>query len=344
MPVFTANLHARPQYLSDQPIVLQLDLFNQGNEGCYVNRRGTPFEGIITDCLKITRNGQPRLRYDGPLIKRGPSSPADYFLVPGRKTVSCSLTISEAYETSNSGRYHVSVDTTLSFIRVSRPGADLSSLRDELGRPLSVRLEGNTVEFSVLPAPARFQTSGELARLRDKELNAHILADVLGDQPLEPQFDGGTPEQQGQLRQAHFETFALCTEALARLRNDGEYTTWFGQFTSARFTEVQRVYNAIRDGLRARAFLYSPSGLKCVAGWFAYTHSASSTISFCDLFWQLPARGRDSKAGTLVHEHSHASAGTLDLRATASECQQLALENPDSAVLNANNFEYYANG
>ncbi|HBI44476.1 MAG TPA: hypothetical protein DDY78_16735, partial [Planctomycetales bacterium] len=69
-----------------------------------------------------------------------------------------------------------------------------------------------------------------------------------------------------------------------------------------------------------------------------------TTIWFCGAFWAAPATGADSKAGTVVHEHSHSDANTDDLTYGQTNARALATSKPDQAVRNADNYEYYAGG
>ncbi len=54
--------------------------------------------------------------------------------------------------------------------------------------------------------------------------------------------------------------------------------------------------------------------------------------------------GRDSKAGTLIHEISHFNvvAGTGDIVYGASGAHNLAVTSPNQAIRNADNHEYFA--
>ena len=62
------------------------------------------------------------------------------------------------------------------------------------------------------------------------------------------------------------------------------------------------------------------------------------------MFWNAPNTGRDSKAGTLVHETSHFNvvAGTNDYVYGATGAHNLAVSDPSRAINNADNHEYFA--
>jgi peptidyl-Lys metalloendopeptidase len=67
-------------------------------------------------------------------------------------------------------------------------------------------------------------------------------------------------------------------------------------------------------------------------------------IFVCKAFWTAPATGTDSKAGTLVHEMSHfnVTAGTDDHVYGQTAAKSLAASDPDAAIDNADNHEYFA--
>jgi peptidyl-Lys metalloendopeptidase len=78
---------------------------------------------------------------------------------------------------------------------------------------------------------------------------------------------------------------------------------------------------------------------------FAYVYpNQPYTIHVCGAFWQAPVSGTDSKGGTLVHEMSHFNviAGTNDHVYGQSAARNLAKTNPDQAIDNADNHEYFA--
>lgn len=63
-------------------------------------------------------------------------------------------------------------------------------------------------------------------------------------------------------------------------------------------------------------------------------------IYFCALFWNQPRNGQNSKAGTLIHEAAHwAITGDAEYG-----FDQLAINSPNKAVVNADNYQFYAEG
>ncbi|KAL0570405.1 hypothetical protein V5O48_011563, partial [Marasmius crinis-equi] len=80
-------------------------------------------------------------------------------------------------------------------------------------------------------------------------------------------------------------------------------------------------------------------------GTYAYVELNNfGVIHLCGAFWDAPATGTDSKAGTLVHESSHFTqiAGTRDVVYGQSGARSLARRSPSQAITNADSHEYFA--
>ena len=76
---------------------------------------------------------------------------------------------------------------------------------------------------------------------------------------------------------------------------------------------------------------------------YAYVYNADArTILYCDAFLNAHRLGKDSKAGIVVHEVSHLDVGTADIDYGNDNAQRLAIDHPDEAATNADNYEYMA--
>ena len=78
---------------------------------------------------------------------------------------------------------------------------------------------------------------------------------------------------------------------------------------------------------------------------FAYVYpSRPYDVYLCPTFFGADVLGTDSRAGTLVHELSHFTivADTRDHRYGQSATARLAADDPDRAIENADNLEYFA--
>lgn len=67
-------------------------------------------------------------------------------------------------------------------------------------------------------------------------------------------------------------------------------------------------------------------------------------IYLCGPFWNIPDIGADSQAGTLIQASSQftANGGTVDYVHGQAGAESLAIGNAGQAILNADNYEYFA--
>ncbi len=348
--VLKGELVALKVYDSAEPVKLRFELTNEGDKDLYVLKWYTPLEGLNSDCLKVVRNDKGKVKYDGPMIKRGNPGPDDYILVPAGKSVSADVNVSESYAVSKPADYQVELniqalehlpapaDNKGGFLALAKSSPQLQSV-----------ISGKT-KFTVKSGAAQIPTRGEAARKVSKTLAKSTGTEVsqgavgLAAGPLPPTTTGGTAAQRASAQQAHIDGFHLCETALSGLANNPQYKEWFGAYTVARSNKVKTVLTKIRDRMKTVAFTYDLSGAGCKSGWFAYTHKGDTTIWFCGAFWSAPATGTDSKAGTVVHEHSHSDANTDDVTYGQPNARALATNNPDRAVQNADNYEFFAGG
>jgi len=344
-----ARLVSARQYKSDQPVDVTFELANSGDEDAYVLTWYTPLEGLWSDCLRVTRDGEP-VPYDGPLAKRGEPTEEDYVRVPAGESVTADVELSRAYQVTEPGTYDVAVDTRLADVTSEGERAFKGRLREEVGTPR--KLESPPATFEVQRGENRRATFGEAMRLLESDANVLeaglFMKGLLGGGPVAkaaaPKFNGGTAQQQAAVSQAHDDGYDLVIDALASLANDAQYKEWFGTHTSARLDKVKNSYEKIKSRMDSTTFTYDLTGTGCKPRTYAYTYKGGTTIWMCDLFWTAPAMGTDSKAGTVVHEHSHASARTDDIVYGQAKARNLASTDPDKAIINADNYEYYAKG
>jgi peptidyl-Lys metalloendopeptidase len=84
---------------------------------------------------------------------------------------------------------------------------------------------------------------------------------------------------------------------------------------------------------------------RCKHYYYAYGYpNKPYTIYLCKVFWLASLSGTDSQGGTLIHEMSHFTlvAGTNDYVYGQAGARNLAITNPNNAINNADNHEYFA--
>jgi hypothetical protein len=340
-----AKLNVEKKQAPETPFLITFELFNAGDEDVYVLKRNTPLEGLRSDCFSILRDGMPVL-YDGPLVKRGAPTKRDYQLIKAGNSASKTIDLSRCYQVSVPGKYEVSFKGHVGDVKTRK---SLKKLKKDLGatfeeRPVSARVE----KFVVRKGGRGRATAGEIARADDvgePDMAKRFSKKKKKTSLKPPKLVGGTPSKKTKVRAAHKNGYNLTVSALASLRNNAKYKKWFGVHTSSRFSKVKSAYTKTRDGMRSKTFTYYlDPGDDCEAGDLAYTFYGSTKIWLCSGFWSAPATGTDSKAGTVLHEHTHASADTDDHAYGQSDCLQLAKDDPAKAIDNADNYEYYAGG
>ena len=349
MAIFQASIFSESTYSSDKPVRTTFRLTNLSQESMRVLRWFTPLEGMWSDCLLVIRDGE-RVLYDGRLAKRGTPMSEDFVTLAPGEFVEREVAIDEAYRVSDPGTYNVSADTEIQAV----PVEELSQLAMTAGnlqeseavmfkRAVRQPVPNAATNFVVNDAGSRIETAGERAR-RSQKAGGRLMFKGTPGTPLKPQFNGGDATKQTDAEKAHSEGYRLAQNALGALGNNKVYAEWFGTYSKSRFQAVTDNYTKVIADMESKVYTYDLTMKGCQSGVYAYTYKNSTTIWLCDQFWAAPMTGTDSKAGTIVHEHSHASAGTDDLTYGQANCRQLAITDADKASRNADSHEYYAKG
>ncbi len=299
----------------DDAIELTFAMTNTTSDTLYVLRYLTPVDGIQGDILQVLRDGKP-VAYTGMVVKRAEPVAEDFVAIPAGETLTVTFDPSSAYDMSVTGEYAISY-------RAQWAEAKATS------EPVSVWVEG-------------WQTAAE----------AEAFSAFL-DKGKPPGGGGGgvftgcTTTQQNKLTTARTDALQMLTLAVSHLaanpNGSSLYAWWFGAYSSARFNTVTSHFNALKSTFTSNPITYDCSTCKMNA--YAYVYpSQPYKVYLCRVFWNAPATGRDSKAGTLIHEVSHFNvvAGTDDYVYGATGAHNLALTNPGQAVDNADNHEYFS--
>jgi RHS repeat-associated protein len=135
----------------------------------------------------------------------------------------------------------------------------------------------------------------------------------------------------------------LVAAALSNLQNGANmqlFQTYFGPPVAPQIATVsnnyQTILNALNGTITYHRVYFASSGL------FAQTYRLTQPIDIGlgpAFFRARLIGGRDTRAGTIVHETSHAVVGTYDYAYGPVAASQLP---PAQSVNNADNYEYYA--
>jgi peptidyl-Lys metalloendopeptidase len=213
---------------------------------------------------------------------------------------------------------------------------------------------GSTQLFTNEEEGLQMKSSQQQSNGTIKSKSASGSAQFKGNDDFTPDHSidaGGTAAQEKEIKTAVEDAYKMVDKAQIYLggTNRQRYKTWFdSNYTSGDKAEEKRY-----DGL-AWNFIKLHSVLKSKEVEFAYDSSKKGVYAYVDpndgaykislgpAFWNAPATGRDSKAGTIVHELSHEECGTDDHVYGEVGAKDLALNDPAKAVNNADNYEYFA--
>lgn len=295
----------------------------------------------------ITNDGDETLRIlndpNGPLSKL----PANTF----------SITNSQGAGAAFSGikaKYVPKVAAEAGAFTTLAPGASITVAHD-LSEAYNLTATGvDTYEIEPANLFQIVESSGEISSLRAKVTKTHHarvggrLAKVKPTTTLERRasYVSCSAARQTALVSAASAAQSYATNARSYLSGissgTSRYTTWFGTYTSARKSTVQSHFNAI-SGNTFSSFTYDCT---CTdSGTYAYVYPDSfGRIYLCGAFWNAPTTGTDSKGGTIIHEASHftQNGGTDDIVYGQTGARNLASSNPNQAIINADNHEYFA--
>ena len=348
MNAISAKIYSQAQYLTGEGANLIFELTNHTRKPLHILKWYTPLEGLKSDCLHVLKNGKT-IAYDGRLVKRGQPKPQDFVLLEPGKSISAKVDIGEAYNMKSAGKVKVNYKPDrLHYLNQPPTGEFLMSSPIQHSDPKAIKVITKPAIFSVTGSSGK--TAGEKARGLEgqkKSPKKKVKSSVrqgLTSGALPCKTAGGSATRKAIAQKAHQNGYALTTAVLASMANNSDYKTWFGTYNKIRFNKVKSDYRKIGRDFENKIFTYDMSGKDCDDGDYAYTYKGTTTIWLCSGFWSAPATGSDSQAGTMVHEHSHASAYTDDITYGVPGCKKLAKTNPGQATHNADSHEYYANG
>lgn len=155
-----------------------------------------------------------------------------------------------------------------------------------------------------------------------------------------------TATQQGTIMSALGASSSMADDAAIYLSGSptasARYTTWFGAFSSGGWSTAKSHFDAIKNALDTKPLTFNCG---CKKQYYAYVYPSQPYIIYpCAVFWKAPLSGTDSMGGTIIHELSHFTvvAGTDDYAYGQTNAKALANSDPNKALFNADNHEYFA--
>jgi peptidyl-Lys metalloendopeptidase len=309
---------AQAEFSVDQEVLVTVTYTNPHRHTVRVLRWFTPAEGVEESLFAVMRDGEP-VAYTGPHYKRPAVTGKDYVSVKAGESMSYTVNLGDYYDLTQSGDYQVFY-AVASFQLFDEKG-NAFRYRDSLSsEAISLKVEGRAAKGKPTPPPTPV--------------------------PGGTAFNACTVDQQNSLLDARAAATSYASQSSSYLNRNNSgtprYTEWFGEFTLTRYTRVQNNFAAISKAFNEAGITFD---CKCKQNYYAYVYpNQPYNIYLCKVFWQAPLTGTDSKAGTLIHEMSHFDvvAGTDDFVYGQTGARNLADTNPDQAIMNADNHEYFA--
>jgi peptidyl-Lys metalloendopeptidase len=276
--------------------------------------------------FRITRDGQP-VDYLGKIVKRGAPTDADLVTFQPHETKVISVNLAKTYDLSHGGNYSVAFRSMLDGARTlqgRRIGDAAGRAATLASAPLSVYVDERNPLHSLDGA---------------RRTNTPVYQNGVGYAACSSTQITGAAAGLAQAR--------VYTEDGKNYLNANKqgprYTTWFGAITSTRYSTAKSHFTSI-DAAMDQSNNNIIIDCSCKQSYYAYVYPTQPyRIYVCNAFWSAPTAGTDSKGGTLVHEMSHfnVTAATDDHVYGQSAAKNLAITDPDSALDNADNHEYF---
>lgn len=298
-------------------VLVNVAITNPTKSAIKILRWHTPFDGVKEDLFAVTVNGKPA-EYIGAEYKRAAPTEKDYITLNPGQLMETVVDLAGFYDFSESGYYQISYKTE---------GQNIFSRETNILTGAD-SLASNDVQIWV---------SGRETKAPDYEPVDNVAGST--------SFTGCSTSRQSSLLTARNNAYTYSNNSYGYLSAGtvgSRYTTWFGTYSSSRYSTVRSHYSSITSAMNNASVRFNCT---CTDSAYAYVYPTQPyTIYLCNAFWSAPSTGTDSKAGTLVHEMSHFNvvAGTDDWAYGQSAAKSLARSNPTRAVDNADSHEYFA--
>lgn len=305
------------KFSSSQDVIVTVTFSNPTGSTVRILKWFTPVNGVEEPLFSVKRNGES-VSYIGAIYKRPAATGSDYLTLKAGQSVSYNVNLGEFYNLSQSGSYEISYAVS-SYNLYNEKGNGFKFQDSLVSGSISLKVDGRTGKVKPTPTPPPPGTTS---------------------------YNACTTDQQTQLVVARDQAKTYASESedfLNRNKTDtARYVTWFGTFSGTRFDTVLSHFTSLHNAWNNAGVTFY---CNCKQPYYAYVYPTKPyNIYVCKYFWLAPMTGTDSKGGTLIHEMSHFNtvASTNDYVYGQSGAMDLAITNPDNAIMNADNHEYFA--
>jgi peptidyl-Lys metalloendopeptidase len=342
-PAFAGDIEvtidaAQQQFAAGEDVRLTVTLHNSSNKPQRILRWYTPADGLQEDLFDISVNGQ-EAAYTGKRVKRQAPSAQDYISLRPGESRQYQVELTAAYDLPQSGNYqieyHVEALALHAAVPKLTPQQQLQAEQMLVDTPVPAlrsdaiyrQIDVDTNTARDIQWPALVTLAGSVSYAAN--CSSSRRTSIAGALTAAKNYATGSYNY-------------LSTYPSASRANSARYKTWFGSYTSSRWSTVSSNFNKINNALHNQPLQFDCG---CTDSYYAYVYpNQPYKIYLCSAFWSAANTGTDSKAGTIVHETSHFTvvADTDDIAYGQTAAKSLALSNPAQAVKNADSHEYFA--
>ncbi|WP_175561550.1 M35 family metallo-endopeptidase [Vibrio aerogenes] len=332
-----------------QPVSIRIEPVNQKNNGAEVRVKITNLSQnelkilnwylagdaeLQSDIFSVFLDGQA-VDYSGPIAKRGLPEERDYIHLAPSASVIQTVDLSAYYDMTQAGIYHIQY-------HVNVPGViqEVSALKTKIKQNADEELVSNDLSFWMDGIDLPYNV---LSKLNTSALNINQGLSYLGNcsnsQKVIIQDALVTARQMGRESGSYLDQNWQPDKAGIR------YKTWFGDYSATRFAKVADHFHLLSDALNYKHLTIDCFCKEKLLRTYAYVYrNQPYHIHLCQAFWSAPLTGHDSRSGTMIHEMSHftVNGGTYDYAYGHYRAKRLAVLDPDKAIMNADNHEYFS--
>jgi len=293
--------------------ILTLSLTNSSSTDIKILKWNTPFEAILSADIFHLEYKHKHIAYIGRRVKRSKPTTKDYITLQAGESRVIHIDLSKYYAMQEQGTYTVSYKGYLEF----------KSLIDNKSSKLFTTTPNMTIYYTPRTKKVSYQK-------------------VTGD------FSGCSYSERLILDDAHDNAILMARESLNTINASSanisadRYHTWFGSKDFQRHATVKSHLNNIYQALDTEKITFDCS---CQEDVYAYVYDTEPyKMYICNSFWSASTTGIDSQSGTIIHEMAHFNiiANTEDYAYGQTNAKILAISNPNNAIFNSDNHEYFA--
>lgn len=325
-----ASVHAETDASDAFAGNLRFKVSNSASRAVKVLAYQLPDGNLGADLFDVYRDGV-RVEYTGAMIKRAAPTEADYITLRAGETKLLNANIASAYDLSRPGLYTIQYK------------AYLQGAKTDDGRLIASK-DGRMASLSSAPMTlwvegVRQQSPAQFEQKAKPGAGTSVVNGI--------SYVGCSSTQISQLGTAiaSARTYSENSKGYLNAGTVGaRYTTWFGAYTSSRYSTARSHYVSIDSALDQSGGQVKIN-CGCNQSYFAYVYpNQPYQIWVCRAFWSAANTGTDSRAGTLIHEMSHFDvvANTDDVVYGQAGAKNLAISNPTDALRNADSHEYFS--